>query len=113
MSRRADFKHLAVIAGLAWNAKLAATVELGHDGHHGHDRLAPAVVQRGTYAALLAELDQVACGRKRQLEPPALAAGQRLARRQPDRIGGFPAVMGADLRWRGGGEKEPGIEPLR
>src|ERR1700733_7899131 len=33
MSHRADFEHLAVIAGLAWNAKLAAAVQFGHDGH--------------------------------------------------------------------------------
>ena len=75
--------------------------------------LAPAVVERGLYAWLLAEPDQVAGGRKRQLEPPALAAGQRLARRQPDRIGGFLAVMGAGLLRRCRGKEEPGVEPLR
>ena len=72
-----------------------------------------AVIERRLHAALLAELDQVARGREWQLEAPALAAFQRLARRHPDRVGGFLAVMGADLFRRRGGEEEPGIEPLR
>src|SRR5882724_7742132 len=83
-SGRADLEHVAIVAGLERDTKLTAAVELRHHGHHGDDRLAPGVVERGLYACLLAEPDQVARGRKRQLEPPALAAFERLARRHPD-----------------------------
>ena len=72
-----------------------------------------AVIQHRLHAWLLAEPDQIARGRERQLEAPALAAFERLARRHPDRVGGFLAVMGADLCRRRRGEEEPGIEPLR
>src|SRR6202011_4418028 len=111
-SRRADFEHLAVVAGLERDPKLPNAVALRHHRHHGNDRLAHAVVERGLHVWLLAEPDQVARGRKRQLEPPALAAVERLARRHPDRIGGFLAVMGAGLFWWGGGQEEPGVEPF-
>ena len=40
-------------------------------------------------------------------------AFERLARRNPDRVGGFLAVMGAELVRRRGGEEEPGVEALR
>src|SRR6516225_8862571 len=112
-SRPADFEQLAVVAGFERDAELSATVQPCHDWHNGDDRLAPGVFERCFYAWLLAELDQMARGVKRQLETPALAACQRFARRKPDRIGGFPAVVRADLRWGSRGEKEPGIEPLR
>src|SRR6266481_32135 len=102
LAERTDFKQLAVVAGLARDAQLAAAVEAGHDGHDGHDVLAPGVIERGPYALVPAELDQVARGRERQLEPPALAAFQRLARRDPDRVGGFLAVMGTELLRRRG-----------
>src|SRR6266704_58751 len=59
-SRRADFEHLAVIASLQRDAKLTAAVEPCHDRHHAHDRLAPALLERGFDAFLLPELDQVA-----------------------------------------------------
>src|SRR5580693_3715351 len=108
-----DLEHLAVIAGLPGNTELTTAVQSRHDGHHRHNLFAAGVVERGFHVWLLAEPDQVARGRKRQLEPPALAAGERLARRQPDRIGGFPAVMGAHLLGRRRGEEEPGVEPLR
>src|SRR3982074_533409 len=107
-SRRADLEPLAVVAGLEGNPKLPNAVAPGHHRHHGDDRFAHAVVERGLHVRLLAEPDQVARGRKRQLEPPALAAFERLARRHPDRIGGFLAVVGADLFRGGGGKKEPG-----
>src|ERR1035437_6211851 len=112
-SRRADFKYLAVVARLQRDPKLTTAVEFRHHRHHGDDRLASAVVERGLYVRLLAEPDQVAGGRKRQLEPPALPAGQRLARRYPDRIGGLLAVVGAGLLRRRSGEKEPGVEPFQ
>src|SRR5882724_10503814 len=111
-SPRADFEQLAVVAGLERDTKLPAAVQPGHDGHHRDDRLAPDVVERRLHIRLLAEPDQVTRGRKRQFEPPALPSCQRLARRQPDRIGGFLAVMRADLFGWGCGEKEPGIEAL-
>jgi hypothetical protein len=104
-SHRADLKHLAVVAGFQRNTKLAAAVQPGHHRHHGHDCFASAVVERSGDVWLLAEPDQVAGGRERQLEPTALAAGQRLARRQPDRIGGFLPVMGASLLRRCGRRK--------
>src|ERR1700676_240912 len=111
-SRRADFKHLAVIAGLGRDSELPAAVKPRHDRHHAHDRPVPRAVERGLHTFLLAELDQVARGRKRQFETPALAACQGLARRHPDRIGVFLAVVGAGLLWRCRGKKEPGVEPL-
>src|SRR4051812_37292942 len=97
LAERADLEHVAVVAGFERNPELAAAVEFGHDRHHADHRFAPAVIQRRLHARLLAELDQVARGRERQLEAAALAAFQRLARRDPDRVGGFLAVMGADL----------------
>ena len=71
------------------------------------------VLERGLHIALLAELDQVARGRERQLEASVFASLQRFARRYPDRVGGFPAVMGAELVRRSGGEEEPGVETFR
>src|SRR5689334_18207968 len=68
------------------------------------------MVQRGAHAALLGEADQIARGRERQFEAAALAALYGLARRNPDRVGGLPAVMGAELIGRRRGEEEPGIE---
>src|SRR5882724_5176202 len=112
-SGRADFEDVAVVAGLERDSKLTAAIEFCHHGHHGDHRAAPGVVERGLYAWLLAEPDQVACGRKRQLEPPALAAFERLARRYPDRIRGLLAVVGADLFRRRRREEEPGVEPVR
>src|SRR5438552_7219813 len=112
LAERADFKDVAVIAGLAGNAELPAAIEPGHDRHHGHDGLAPGLLERGLYACLLAELDQVARGRERQFEPPALAALKCLARRDPDRVGGLLAVVGAELLRRSCGKEEPGVEPL-
>src|SRR4051794_27535289 len=110
---RADLEHLAIVASLPGDAKLSSSVQLRHDGHHGDDWLAPAVVECGPDGCLFAEPDQVAGGRKRQFKPAALAARQGLARRNPDRVGRFLAVMGAGLLGRSGGEKEPGVEPLR
>src|SRR5258707_1985334 len=49
-SHRADFKYLAVVAGLKGNAKLTAAVELCHYRHHGDDGLAPAIVKRCLHA---------------------------------------------------------------
>src|SRR5690349_12844603 len=109
---RADLEHIAVVARLEGNAELPASGRLGHDRSNRHDILAAAVVKRCLYACLLAELDQVARGRERQLEAAALAALQRLARRHPDRVGGFLAIMCADLFRRRGGEEEPGVEPF-
>src|SRR5260221_9863944 len=110
---RADLEHVAVITGLERNPKLPAAIVPGHDRLYRDDGFAPAVVECGLHAGLLAELDQIARGRERQLEAAGLAAFQRFARRHPDRIGGFLAVMGADLfGWRGG-EEEPSIETLR
>src|SRR3954447_4688009 len=83
-SNRAPLEHVAVVAGLAGNAKLPAPVEFCHQRRHGHDRSAPAILERSPHAWLLAELDQVSRGWKRQLEASALAARQRLARRHPD-----------------------------
>src|SRR5258708_16822049 len=111
-SHRADFKNLAVVAGFPRDPELAPAVELCHHRHHCHNRLAPHVAEGGFHAALLAEPDQVARGRKRQFEASALAAGQRLARRHPDRIGGFPAVMGAELLRGCYGDEEPGVAPV-
>src|SRR5829696_9637103 len=109
---RADLEHLAVIAGFEGYAELAAAIVFGHDRRHADDGFASGVVERRIHAWLLAKLDQVARGRERQLETPALAAFQRLARRHPDRIGGFLAVMGADLFRGCCGEEEPGVEPF-
>src|SRR6478609_8483189 len=89
ISSRADFKYLAVVAGFTRDPKLTAAVQFRHHRHDRYNRLAPAVVECGLDVSLLAKLDQVARGRKRQLEPPAIAALQRLARRHPDRIGRF------------------------
>ena len=50
---------------------------------------------------------------KRQLEASAVAALERLARRHPDRVGGFLAVVRADLFRRRRRQKEPGVEALR
>ncbi len=111
-AQRADLEHVAVIAGLERDPELAATVQPGHDRHHRHHGLVPGIIQRRRHADLLAELDQVARGRERQLEAAGFPAFQRLARRHPDRVGGFLAVMGADLRGRCGGEEEPGVEAL-
>src|ERR1700712_197405 len=112
-AERADFEHLAVVAGFERNPELAAAVVLGHDRHHRDHRFASGIIQRGLHVALLAELDQVARGREWQLEAAALAALQRLARRDPDRVGGLFSIMGTDLFRRCGGEEEPGIEALR
>src|SRR5437660_7578671 len=109
---RPDLEDLAVIAGFEGNPELAAAIVPGHDRRHGNDGFAAGVVERRLYAHLLAELDQVARGRERQLEAPGLTAFERLARRDPDRVGGFLAVMGAGLFGRRGGEEEPGVEPL-
>src|SRR5258708_2050742 len=111
-SHRADFKNLAVVAGFPRDTELAAAVELRHHGHHRDDRLASHVVERGLHAVLSAEPNQIARGRKRQFEAAALAARQSLARRHPDRIGGFPAVMGAELLRGCCGKEEPGVEPF-
>src|SRR5207248_1627496 len=83
LTQRADLKHLAVIAGFKRNPELAAAAGPGHDRRHRDNLLAPAVVERGLHACLLAELDQVAGSGERQLEAAALAALQRLARRHP------------------------------
>src|SRR5579871_6057927 len=71
-AQRADLEQFAVVAGFPGNAELAAAIEAGHDRHHGHDGLALALRERVTDAGLLAELDQVARGRERKLETPAL-----------------------------------------
>src|SRR5258708_14355136 len=73
-SHRADFKYLAVVTGLKGNTKLTAAVEFCHHRHHRDDWLASAILERAPHACLLAELDQVAGGRERQFESPALAA---------------------------------------
>src|SRR3954451_16852775 len=112
-SHGAKLEHFAVVAGLTRNPKLTAAVKFRHHRHHGNNRLAPAVLKRGVYALLFAEPDQISRGRKRQFEPAAFAACQRLARRKPNRVGGFLAVMRADLLRRCGSKKEPGVEPLR
>src|SRR5437660_5979274 len=109
---RPDLEHLAVIAGFEGNPELAAAIVPGHDRRHGDDGFTAGVVERRVHARLLAKLDQVARGREWQLEAPALTALQRLAWRHPDRVGGFLAVMGADLFRRRGGEEEPGVEPF-
>src|SRR5215216_6602365 len=109
---RADLEYLAVIAGFEGYAELAAAIVFGHHRHHADNGFASGVVERRLHALLLAELDQVARGRERQLEAPGLAALQRLARRDPDRVGGFLAVMGADLFGRRGSKEKPGVEPL-
>src|SRR6266404_4919866 len=111
-SHRPYLEHFAVVTGLKGNPKLAAAVEFCHHRHHCHHGLASAVVDRRLYVRLLAEPDQVTGGWKRQFEPSAPAAFERFARRYPDRIGGFLAVVGAGLLRRRGGEKEPGIEPF-
>src|SRR6185436_8025391 len=80
---RADLEHLAVVTGFEGNPELAAAIVFGHHRRHGDDGFAAGVVERRLHAWLLAELDQVARGRERQLEAPALAALQRLARRHP------------------------------
>src|SRR6187551_303627 len=71
---RADLEHLAVIAGFEGYAELAATIVFGHHRRHADDGFASGVVERRFHAWLLAELDQVARGRERQLEASALAA---------------------------------------
>src|SRR5881392_259755 len=111
-SHGANLEHVAVVAGLTRNPKLTAAVKFRHHRHHCNDRLAPAVLQRAVYALLFAEPDQISRGREWQFEPAAFAACQCLARRNPNRVGGFLAVMRADLLWRRGSEKEPGVEPL-
>jgi hypothetical protein len=73
-SRAAHFKQLAVVTCLDRDSKLPAAVQPCHDRHHGDDRPPLGVIERHFHVGLLAELDQVARGRKRQLEPPALAA---------------------------------------
>src|SRR5882724_2893228 len=83
-SHRRNLEEFAVVTGLAWNTKLTAAVQFCHDRHHRHDRLAAGTLNGGLNIGLLAELDQIARGRKRQLEPPAFAPRQRLARRHPD-----------------------------
>src|SRR5580704_10864354 len=77
LTDRTDLEHLAVIAGLARDHELAAAIEPRHDRHHGHDRSAARPIQRGRDARLLAELDQVAGGRKRQLEAAIFTALER------------------------------------
>src|SRR4029453_13903352 len=98
---RADFEDVAVVARFQRDAELPAGGGPGHDRRNRDDVLAAAVVERGLHAALLAELDQVARGRERQLEAAGLAALQRLARRHPDRVGGLLAVMAAEVIRRG------------
>src|SRR3954453_7788602 len=66
-SNRAHLEPVAVVACLAGNAKLPAAVEFCHHRHHGHVRSAPAILERSPHAWLLAELDQVSRGWKRQL----------------------------------------------
>src|ERR1700754_3995380 len=78
LTDRADLEQLAVVTRLQRNPQLAPAVESGHDRHHGHDGFAPAVIERGLHARLLAEPDQVAGGRERQLEPSTLTACQCL-----------------------------------
>src|SRR5437879_10515046 len=111
-AERADLEHVAVVAGLERNPELAAAVVFGHDRHHRDHRFPAGIIQRRLHAGLLAELDQVAGGREWQLEAPGLAPFQRLARRDPDRVGGFLAVVGADLLGRRGSQEEPGAEAL-
>src|SRR5207344_946495 len=65
---RADVEHVAVVARFQGNAQLPAGRGLGHDRRDGDDVLASGVVERRFHAALLAELDQVAGSRERQLE---------------------------------------------
>src|SRR5262249_12968476 len=109
----ADLEQFAVIAGFLGNPELATAIEPGHHRHHGDDVLASCLLQRALHVALLAELDQVARGRERQLEAPVFAAFKRLARRDPDRVGGFLTVMGTELVRRSGGEEKPGVETFR
>src|SRR5436190_14920799 len=97
LAERTDIEHVAVVARLERNPQLPAGGALGHDRRHRDDLFAAAVVKRGLHAALLAQLDQVAGGREWQLEAAGLATLQRLARRHPDRVSGFLAVMGAEL----------------
>src|SRR6266567_1607433 len=66
LADRADLEHVAVIAGLERNPQLTAAIVPGHDRRHGDDALTPAVVERGTDAGLLAELDEIARCRERQ-----------------------------------------------
>ena len=111
---RADLEHLAVVAGLERNAELAAAVVPGHDRHHGDDGLAPgcrrAPPSRFACLPSLIRLRVVGNGSlKRPLSPPSSASrGDTQIE-----VGGFLAVMGADLFRRRGGEEEPGVEPLR
>src|SRR5689334_14368540 len=86
---RADLEHVAVIARLQRNPQLPAGGGFRHHRGHRDDVLASGVVERRFHGRLLAELDQVARGRERQLETAALPALQRLARRHPDRVSGF------------------------
>src|SRR4051812_30357986 len=103
LTGRTELEHLAIIAGFARNAQLASAIcGLGHDWHHRDDVHAPRSIEGARHRRLLAEPDQVAGGWKRQLETAILAARQRLARRDPDRVGRFPAVMGAKLVRRRG-----------
>src|ERR1700761_7785991 len=83
-AERADLEHFAVVTGLLGNAELAPTIELGHHGHHRDDRLVLHLLERGSNIGLLAEPDQVARGRERQLEAPAFTTLQRFARRPPE-----------------------------
>src|SRR6516165_7747647 len=107
---RANLEDLAVIAGFHRNPQLAAAIEPGHDRHYGHDRLAACISKRRADPALLAELDEVARGRERQLEATGLSAFQRLARRDPDRVRRLPAIMRAELVGRCRRKEEPGVE---
>ncbi|GCC49625.1 hypothetical protein chiPu_0033760, partial [Chiloscyllium punctatum] len=113
LPHRADVEHLAVVARFLGDAELAAGGGLGHDGGHGHDRHFLGVIKRSVDIRLLAEPDQIAGGRERQLEAAALATLERLARRYPDRIGRFLAVMRTELFGRRRGQEEPGVETLR
>src|ERR1700735_2167251 len=84
-----NLEHSAVVTGLTRNPKLAATVQLRHHRHDGHDRPCSGVNERRLDIALFAKPDQIARGRERQLEPSALPAGQGFPGRQPDRVGRF------------------------
>src|SRR5258708_31041061 len=109
---RADLEHLAVIAGFEGNAELAAAIVPGHDGRHGDDGFVSGVIERRLHAWLLAELDQIARGRERQLEAPAIAAFERLSRRHQDRVGGIHAVMSAATFGPPGCEYDHGDDPF-
>src|ERR1700744_866322 len=70
----AHLKQFAVVPGFTRNAKLATAVQPRHDGHDGTDLLSSGIVERRIHVRLLAELDQVTRGRKRQLESSAVTA---------------------------------------